>query len=725
MTFSASFWSIAPGRARPSRLRRCAPAALAAVAAILLLPASSVAMPTERAVASQHVHKTHLRHAASQRHHHKHRKHRKHRRQHALSRAAARKTAPDTTITSAPPATTTQTDTSFSFVSSMNKSTFQCQVDGGARVSCGSPALYKGLTVGSHTFNVRARSTSGTYDATPATYSWTVTAPATDPAAPIDTTPPDTAITSSPSSSTTSASAAFGFTSTESGSTFSCSLDGAGASSCVSPQSLSGLSVGSHTFTVAATDPAGNTDPTPASYAWTITRSTPPPSTDPAPIAGDLYVSAAAPAGGTGTSAAPFNTVKACAAVVTAGHTCWVKAGTYSELNVCPKNSGTSDTARVTIAAYPGDSPVLDGGGQSGSAFDCWYKNYLTIRGLEIRNYVAGPTSNHGGFGAALSILHGLSPVITRNTVHDILPSGSLQFAGIVANVNQSGSTALSPVRITSNEVYDIDSATHSGNCGSGTTVCQGMGIWVPAGDYLGGAVVSQNYTHGAGKDGIRVECATNSTTLTIENNISVHNRNDGIDINNCFAKTSVLVRNNLAAWNGAQGLQPKHTDRVLMANNTVYGNSSNGFFVNGDDPEGTTGNYGTEYGANWNLTLRDNVLVNGAWGGQMTSGAYGLRPAIDYNLYYRTTSGLWWIDGLGGFSTLSSLRSGTGWEQHGLVADPLFVSTSTGNFTLQSGSPAAAASSTGGSLGADPSKLTGVGPAAGYGLSKVPLASW
>jgi hypothetical protein len=251
------------------------------------------------------------------------------------------------------------------------------------------------------------------------------------------------------------------------------------------------------------------------------------------------------------------------------------------------------------------------------------------------------------------------------------------------------------------------------------------MGIWVPAGDYVGGAVVSQNYTHGAGKDGIRVECGTNSTTLTIENNISVHNRNDGIDINNCFAKTSVLVRNNLTAWNGAQGLQPKHTDRVVMASNTVYGNGSNGFFVNGDDPEGTTGNYGTEYGANWNLTLRDNVLVSGPWGGQMTSGAYGLHPAVDYNLYYKFTSGLWWIDGTGGFATLSSLRSATGWEMHGIVADPLFVSTSTGNFALQFGSPAVGASSTGGIVGADPAKLTGVGPAGSYGLSNVPLAQW
>jgi hypothetical protein len=730
MSDSASSWPRTPVRAHMSRLRRCAAAAVAVLTAVLLLPASSLAVSADHAAASRHVHKTqtHHRHAPHRhdrkhRNHRNHRNHRKHRWSRTFGSSARSRTAPETTITSGPASSTTSADASFAFLSSTKNATFQCQVDGGTRLQCSSPGLFKGLAVGNHTFNVRARSSSGTYDPTPATYAWTI-ASSSPPAG--DTTSP-----SMPTSLTTSGVTQTSVTLAWSPSTddvgvtgYDALRDGTLAGTTTGTQyTFGGLACGTaYTLAVKARDAAGNSSGT-NSVTVSTTACPPPPSGGPAPIAGDFYVSAAAPVGGTGTSSAPFNTVGACAAVVTAGHTCWIKGGTYSPLNVCPKNSGTSDSARVTIAAYPGDSPVLDGGGQSGSAFDCWYKNYLTIRGLEIRNYVAGSTSNHGGFGAAISLLHGLSPMVTRNIVHDIVPSGSLQFAGIVANVNQSGSTALSPVTITSNEVYDIDSAAHTGDCGSGTGVCQGMGIWVPAGDYVGGAVISRNYTHGAGKDGIRVECGTNSTTLTIENNISVHNRNDGIDINNCFAKTSVLVRNNFAGWNGAQGLQPKHTDRVVMANNTVYG--SNGFFANGDDPAGTTGNYGNEYGANWNLTLRDNVLVNGSWGGQMTSGAYGLHPAVDYNLYSKITSGLWWIDGVGGFSTLSALRSGTGWEAHGMVADPLFVSTGSGNFALQSGSPAAAASSTGGAIGADPAKLTGVGPAAGYGLSNVPLAQW
>jgi Bacterial Ig domain len=80
---------------------------------------------------------------------------------------------------------------------------------------------------------------------------------------------PDTSITASPSNPSTSTSASFTFTSTEPGS-FQCQLDGAGFTACTSPQNYTGLSQGTHTFQVQATDLAGNIDPTPASYSWTI-----------------------------------------------------------------------------------------------------------------------------------------------------------------------------------------------------------------------------------------------------------------------------------------------------------------------------------------------------------------------------------------------------------------------------------------------------------------------
>jgi len=85
-----------------------------------------------------------------------------------------------------------------------------------------------------------------------------------------DTAPPETTIDSGPSGTVGSTTATFSFSSDETGSTFQCSLDDATFESCTSPKEYTGLSEGSHTFSVRATDPAGNTDPTPDSTTWTV-----------------------------------------------------------------------------------------------------------------------------------------------------------------------------------------------------------------------------------------------------------------------------------------------------------------------------------------------------------------------------------------------------------------------------------------------------------------------
>jgi hypothetical protein len=89
---------------------------------------------------------------------------------------AADTTPPDTSITSGPSGTVSETSASFSFTAS-ETATFQCQLDGGAWTTCTSPAAYSGLAAASHTFSVRATDTAGNVDATPATRTWTIAAP--------------------------------------------------------------------------------------------------------------------------------------------------------------------------------------------------------------------------------------------------------------------------------------------------------------------------------------------------------------------------------------------------------------------------------------------------------------------------------------------------------------------------------------------------------------------
>ena len=94
--------------------------------------------------------------------------------------------------------------------------------------------------------------------------------------APSDTTPPDTSITSGPSEGSTDAdgNVSFGISSSESGSSFQCSLVQQGQSdsfsSCSNPKAYNGLSNGSYTFKVKATDAANNTDSSPASRNFSV-----------------------------------------------------------------------------------------------------------------------------------------------------------------------------------------------------------------------------------------------------------------------------------------------------------------------------------------------------------------------------------------------------------------------------------------------------------------------
>jgi hypothetical protein len=86
----------------------------------------------------------------------------------------------------------------------------------------------------------------------------------------IDKSAPDTTITSGPTGNVSSTTASFSFSSSETDSTFECSLDSSAFAECTSPKIYSGLAEGSHTFEVRAIDKAGNTDASAASRTWTV-----------------------------------------------------------------------------------------------------------------------------------------------------------------------------------------------------------------------------------------------------------------------------------------------------------------------------------------------------------------------------------------------------------------------------------------------------------------------
>jgi len=171
------------------------------------------------------------------------------------------KEAPETTITSGPSGTVFPEAVIFKYRAEQ-EATFECSLDAGAYVACGSPTDYaNSITVGSHSFKVRATDLAGNRDATPAERSFTVVQP------------PQTTITSPmPTYTTHEVPPPVTFSSNDPTATFKCSFDGANppTTPCSSPYSLpenEKLGTGWHTVRVAAAA-GGVTDPTPATYTF-------------------------------------------------------------------------------------------------------------------------------------------------------------------------------------------------------------------------------------------------------------------------------------------------------------------------------------------------------------------------------------------------------------------------------------------------------------------------
>ena len=155
---------------------------------------------------------------------------------------AAHAAAPEIVFTAEPPELGKSTDVRFEYTAGAG-ATFTCHLDGAAFAACPSPQAYTGLADGPHTFTLDATDAMGTSEAVK---QFT-----------IDTVAPDALITAAPPPLGNGADVSFSFTA-EAGATLECKLDDAALAACASPQPYPAVPDGSHTFTLRATDAAGN-----------------------------------------------------------------------------------------------------------------------------------------------------------------------------------------------------------------------------------------------------------------------------------------------------------------------------------------------------------------------------------------------------------------------------------------------------------------------------------
>jgi hypothetical protein len=255
----------------------------------------------------------------------------------------------------------------------------------------------------------------------------------TTPTAPTDTTAPETTIASGPSGSTSAKTASFGFSSSESRSTFACRIDGHRWRPCSSPKGYSSLATGDHQFSVRATDAAGNTDSSPATRNWTV-ASTPPPVDTTAPET----TIASGPSGSTTATIASFTFSSSESGSTFA---CKIDTGSWGSCSAPQAYSGLS------VGAHEFSVGATDGAGNADAspATRSW-----TVTGTTPP--ASGCSSTVSSVSAAQSALSTASPgtvVCLADGTYGRISLGSSKAApGVILRAANPGNTTIGGVSV-------------------------------------------------------------------------------------------------------------------------------------------------------------------------------------------------------------------------------------------------------------------------------------
>jgi hypothetical protein len=171
------------------------------------------------------------------------------------------------------------------------------------------------------------------------------------------------------------------------------------------------------------------------------------------------YVATTGSDSNSGTQAAPWRTIQHAATSVKAGDTINIRAGVYNEA-VTPTVSGSAAAGSVTFQSYPGETAIIDGtglkvtNGQSG-LFNISNQNYITVSGLEIRNFTS-KSDSQVPIGIYVSGADNNIKLL-GNHVHNITTTAP-------ANANNCASNALGIAIYGTEAPASIDNLTISGN---------------------------------------------------------------------------------------------------------------------------------------------------------------------------------------------------------------------------------------------------------------------
>ena len=424
---------------------------------------------------------------------------------------------------------------------------------------------------------------------------------------------------------------------------------------------------------------------------------------------------------GAGSISEPWGTIEYAAARLSPGDTLFARGGVYNE-TVNIQVSGSAAEGWITLAAYPEETPVIDGTGLAvqweTGLFYLEDISYVKIAGFELRNLSTG-NSNYTPAGIwVLGSSHHIE--ISDNQVHHIQTVHDEGNAHGIAVYGTTGTESIHDISIAGNEIRNCklgysESMVLNGNVEdfvvSNNIVHDNDNIGI---DFIGREGVCPNPANDMARDGL---CAGNTVYGIDSANNPAYGGDlgaDGIYVDG--AVRIVIERNTVYSCNIGIELASEHagffTEDIVVRNNFVYSNHIGGIFAGGyDTARGGTRNCSIVHNALYRndskkdgngelalqydisgLTVENNIFVANDQNLFVSNPCEeNVGSIVDFNVYYGPggpDDGQWqWKDQA--YYEFSSWKSATGNDANSVFADPLLIMPASGDLHIASDSPA------------------------------------
>ncbi len=411
-------------------------------------------------------------------------------------------------------------------------------------------------------------------------------------------------------------------------------------------------------------------------------------------------------------SGGDFSTIQSALNAASAGDSILVKQESdpyYEKINI--PHGGTASDGYLTLMAYPGHHPVIDGTGVPNNPAsytdDLIYMeniSYVRVIGFELRNVNTpeGSGIRVYGYGAYIEI--------RDNEIHDIRGGGESGGAMGITIYGASDDQSLNHIIIDNNHIHDCDPAwsealTLNGNVEQFEVTnnlvedVNNIGI-----DFIGGEDwLSSKYARNGRCAWNQVYRARSSyedgyaagiyvdggADIVIENNI-ISQCDLGIEVgaeNAGVVTTGIKVRNNIVYANDKTGIVFGGYDVTTgrVKNCEISGNAC----YKNDTLKTGHGELWIQYAED--NTVRNNIFYANQQDILLYSETGNINNTLNFNLWY-TESGpdngrfIWNSMQYVGFS---DYQTGTGQDGASAFSDPLFLDASGGDFHIATNSPA------------------------------------